>query len=39
LLWEPWIAVLLAAGTPKYVFELESDLLGWHFWQTGHTPL
>ncbi|MEA2792300.1 MAG: hypothetical protein QOG73_4706, partial [Acetobacteraceae bacterium] len=24
---------------PKYVFELESDLLGWHFWQTGHTPL
>jgi hypothetical protein len=26
----------LPKGTPKYVLrELESDLLGWHFWRTG----
>jgi hypothetical protein len=38
---EPWIAVLpLAAGTPKFVLhELESDLLGWHFWHTGCVPV
>ncbi|MCB4825446.1 hypothetical protein [Roseicella aerolata] len=27
-------------GTPKHVLrELESDLLGWHFWRTGRAPL
>jgi hypothetical protein len=38
---EPWLAVLpLADGTPKYVLhELESDLLGWHFWRTGRAPV
>jgi hypothetical protein len=38
---DPWIAVRsLAAGTPKYVLhELESDLLGWHFWRTGRAPV
>jgi hypothetical protein len=41
LLSEPWLAVLpLADGTPKYVLhELESDLLGWHFWRTGRAPV
>jgi hypothetical protein len=30
---------LLPAGTPKHVLrELESDLLGWHFWQKGRSP-
>jgi hypothetical protein len=39
--WDPWIAVRsLAAGTPKYVLhELESDLLGWHFWRTGRASV
>ena len=38
---EPRIAVLpMAAGTPKHVLhELESDLLGWHFWRTGRAPI
>jgi hypothetical protein len=38
---EPWIAVLpIAEGTPKFVLrELESDLLGWHFWRTGRAPI
>lgn len=37
---EPWLAYLpLPDGTPKHVLrELESDLLGWHFWQTGRAP-
>jgi hypothetical protein len=37
---EPCIALLpVAEGTPKYVLhELESDLLGWHFWRTGRAP-
>lgn len=36
----PWLAyLLLPDGTPKHVLrELESDLLGWHFWQTGRAP-
>jgi hypothetical protein len=30
----------LAGGTPKHVLrELESDLLGWHFWHTGRAPI
>ncbi|MBX6376381.1 MAG: hypothetical protein IRZ13_19410 [Acetobacteraceae bacterium] len=29
----------LRARTPKHVLrELESDLLGWHFWLTGRAP-
>jgi hypothetical protein len=38
---EPWLAVMpLPDGTPKYVLhELESDLLGWHFWRTGRAPV
>jgi hypothetical protein len=38
---EPRIAVLpMAAGTPKYALhELESDLLGWHFWRIGRAPI
>ncbi|MFL5288297.1 MAG: hypothetical protein ACJ8AW_46920 [Rhodopila sp.] len=38
---DPWIAVRpLATGTPKYVLhELESDLLGWHFWLTIRAPV
>lgn len=37
---EPWLAYLpLPGGTPKHVLrELESDLLGWHFWRTGRAP-
>lgn len=37
---EPWLAYLpLPKGTPKHVLrELKSDLLGWHFWQTGRAP-
>jgi hypothetical protein len=37
---EPWLAYLsLPQGTPKHVLhELESDLLGWHFWRTGRAP-
>lgn len=38
---EPWLAFLsMPEGTPKYVLrELESDLLGWHFWRTGRSPV
>jgi hypothetical protein len=37
---EPMIAFLpLPTGTPKHVLrELESDVLGWHFAETGETP-
>jgi hypothetical protein len=37
---EPWLAYLpLPEGTPKHVLrELESDLLGWHFWRAGRAP-
>ncbi|MCI0755741.1 hypothetical protein [Teichococcus vastitatis] len=37
---EPWLAWLsLPADTPKPVLrELESDLLGWHFWHAGRPP-
>lgn len=37
---EPQIAYMpLPARTPKHVLrELESDLLGWHFWLTGRAP-
>ena len=37
---EPWLAYLpLPVGTPKHVLrDLESDLLGWHFWRTGRAP-
>ncbi|ACL55942.1 conserved hypothetical protein [Methylobacterium nodulans ORS 2060] len=37
---EPWLAYLfLPENTPKHVLrELESDLLGWHFWRTGRAP-
>lgn len=37
---EPWLAYLpLPEGTPKHLLrELESDLLGWHFWRTGRAP-
>lgn len=37
---EPIIAFMpLPTGTSKHVLrELESDLLGWHFWQTGQAP-
>ena len=35
-----WLAYLaLPEGTPKHVLrELESDLLGWHFWRTDRAP-
>ena len=37
---EPWLAyMLLPAGTPKHVLrELESDLLGQHFWHSRRPP-
>lgn len=37
---EPWLAYLpLPDGTPKFVLrELESDLLGWHFWKASRAP-
>jgi hypothetical protein len=37
---EPWLAYLsLPEGTPKHVLlELETDLLGWHFWHTNQAP-
>jgi hypothetical protein len=37
---EPWLAyMLLPAGTPKHVLrELESDLLGQHFWRSHRPP-
>lgn len=32
--------ILLPDGTPKHVLrELESDLLGWHFFLTGWAPV
>jgi hypothetical protein len=37
---EPWLAYWpLPEGTPTHVLlELETDLLGWYFWHTGHAP-
>jgi hypothetical protein len=37
---KPWLAYLpLPIRTPRFVLrELESDLLGWHFSQTGRAP-
>jgi hypothetical protein len=36
----PWLSYWIQPqGTPKHVLrELESDLCGWHFWQTGRAP-
>jgi hypothetical protein len=35
----PWLAYRIFPGAPKYVLhELESDVLGWHFWQTKMAP-
>ena len=38
---EPWLAYLsLPERTPKHVLlELETDLLGCHFWHTGRAPI
>src|SRR5262249_59765937 len=38
---EPWIAYrLLPSGTSRQVLhQLQSDILGWHFWLTGEAPL
>lgn len=38
---EPWLAYLsLPERTPKHVLrELETDLLGWHFWHSGRAPI
>jgi len=38
---EPWLAYLsLPRATPKHMLrELESDLLGWHFWHTSGAPI
>ena len=37
----PWLAYfLLPSEMPKHVrHELESDLLGWHFWKKGRSPV
>jgi hypothetical protein len=36
---DPWIAYLAFPGAPKHVLhELESDVLGWHFWLTRTAP-
>jgi hypothetical protein len=36
----PWIAYRVFPGAPKHVLrELESDVLGWHFWREGTAPL
>lgn len=37
---EPWLAYLpMPDRTPKFVLrELESDLLGWHFWKASRAP-
>jgi hypothetical protein len=36
---DPWIAYRAFPGAPKHVLhELESDLLGWHFWRTRAVP-
>jgi hypothetical protein len=36
---DPWIAYRAFPGAPKQVLhELESDVLGWHFWLTRAAP-
>jgi hypothetical protein len=36
---DPWIAYRAFPGAPKHVLhELESDVLGWHFWLTQTAP-
>jgi hypothetical protein len=36
----PWLAYRIFPGAPKHVLhELESDVLGWHFWRTRTAPL
>jgi hypothetical protein len=36
---DPWIAYRAFPGAPKHVLhELESDILGWHFWHTRTAP-
>ena len=36
---DPWIAYRAFPGAPKHVLhELESDVLGWHFWRTRAAP-
>jgi hypothetical protein len=36
---DPWIAYRAFPGAPKHVLrELESDVLGWHFWLTRAAP-
>jgi hypothetical protein len=36
---DPWIAYRAFSGAPKHVLqELESDVLGWHFWRTRAAP-
>jgi hypothetical protein len=36
---DPWIAYRVFPGAPKHVLhELESDVLGWHFWLTLEAP-
>jgi hypothetical protein len=36
---DPWLAYRVFPGAPKYVLhELESDVLGWHFWRTRTAP-
>jgi hypothetical protein len=35
----PWLAYRIFPGAPKYILhELESDVLGWHFWRTRTAP-
>ena len=35
----PWFAYRIFPGAPKHVLhELESDVLGWHFWRTRTAP-
>jgi hypothetical protein len=35
----PWLAYRTFPGVPKYILhELESDILGWHFWRTRAAP-
>jgi hypothetical protein len=38
---QPWLAYLsLPEQTPKHALrELETDLLGWHFWHVGRAPI
>ena len=36
----PWLAYRIFPSAPKHVLhELESDVLGWHFWRTRTVPL